>query len=84
MEKPKSMEGAKDDNEQVSREELLAHGIKGSVSMTREELNRHLETLRLRASVPGKKEDEAMFEDLTDEQINRAEEAAKKRQELGR
>ena len=72
------------DNAPVPREELTALGIPENVSMKRGELNRRLATQKLRNAAGTTKADEEMFSGLTDEQIDRAEKAAKERWELGR
>jgi len=75
----------------ASREELNALGIPENVSMTRAELEQHLETKKrtaLHEHIEGEKAVESLAEkmaqELTHEEIDRAEEAGKKRTEMGR
>ena len=82
MEKFKRERGP--DDLPVPREELAALGISENISMTREELNKHLATKKLKEAGNTAKSDEEMFGTLTDEQIDRAEKAAKERWELGK
>ena len=79
------MEQPKDDMP-VSAEELAALGLPENVRMTREELNRHMEAKNMTAGAeqdPTKELAKKMAEELTNEEIDRAEEAAKKRSEMG-
>ena len=72
------------DDMPVSREELEALGIKG-VSMTRGELDRHLEVKRRQSlAVDTETLAEKMGRGLSDEEIDRAERAGKERTESGR
>ncbi len=74
----------------VPKEELAAHGIPDNVSLTRKELNQHLETKKFQAGqeIAGKSPTESlarqMENDLTEEEIKRAEEAGKKSEEMGK
>ena len=72
------------DDMPVSREELEALGITG-VSMTRGELDRHLEVKRRQSLAVGTETlAEKMGRELSDEEIDRAEQAGRRREELGR
>lgn len=78
------------DDTPVPREELTALGIPDNVTMTRKELNSRLETKKLQAAqeASGKSPTESlarrMDEELTDEEIRRAQEAGQKREEMGK
>ena len=86
MEKSRHSE-EKNLKEQVSREELDAHGIPENISMTRGELQRHLQTKKLQDAAdtdPTASLRREMSRQLTPEEITRAEQAGKKREEMGR
>lgn len=73
----------------VSPEELEANGIGKGMSMTRGELNKHLETKKLQAAHEASKNPteslaREMAGELTEEQIKRAEEAGRQREEMGK
>ena len=75
------------DNTPVPAEELAALGLPENVSMTREELNHHMEAKKMAAGAgedPNKELAQKMAQELTDEEIDRAEQAAKKRSEMGK
>jgi len=88
MEEPKKS-GEKNPNDMpISKEELAKLGIPKNVSMTRKELEQHLKTKELQSAAGDTKsiQEETLrqLNQLTKEEIDRAEEAGKKRQEMGR